>query len=422
LKKRIYGVAGYPILHSRSPEMFNDLFKDTENVYTRFSSSNPLEIIKMIKDIGITGLNVTTPLKDTMVKYLDYVSDDVVRTEAVNTIVCKDGALYGYNTDCDGVSGAILRKGIDINGKRSVVIGSGGAGRAAVCGLQDFGSKVYLTNRTGEKLEYYSKLLSCEVFKSGEVFNQIKQADIVVNTAPYTSVKPILDKMDRNQILLNADYKETSKVKSKLTLIDGLSWLLYQGASSYRIFFNREPNIKQMEVSIRTTKREERKTIVLIGYMGSGKSILGKNIGEVFKRLWIDSDDFIEHSSGVRIEDIFIQDGEVEFRRLEEKALIDLLRIKEPLVISVGGGAILSESNRMILKANATNIWLWCSNSKIEERLIKSKRPLIKKTSDIKKHYLNRVGFYSEVADMVISNTEDINEVVRRVKMELMWE
>jgi len=423
LKKKIYGVAGFPVLHSRSPEMFNRLFKNTENIYTRFSSNNPKEIIKIIKDLGISGLNITTPLKEVIIEYIDYSSDDVVRTKAVNTIVYRDGALYGYNTDPAGVSNSILKKGINVRGKKSVVIGSGGAGRAAVCGLQDLGSKVYLTNRTGKKLDYYSELLNCDYFKINEIQDQIKKADIVVNTAPFSLVKSVLKKMNGNQVLFNADYKEEIDIKLNPILIDGLSWLLYQGAYSYKIFFKEEPDLQQMEDSIRKVNREKnQKKIILMGFMGSGKSTLGRYLGKISGKKWIDSDNFIELLTGKKIEDIFYQDGEGKFRKIEEKVLVDLLRIKKYPIISVGGGAVINKLNRILFKSNAINIWVWCSVNKIEERLMSGKRPLITKKSDIKRYYSNRIGFYGEVADIVIPNTRDIKEVSKRIKMELDWE
>ncbi len=421
--KKIYGVAGSPILHSKSPDLFRPFLKKNKCIYTRFSTDKPEELIAMIKELNISGLNITTPLKEKMVDYLDYKSYEVVRTNAVNTILYKDGKLYGYNTDLIGVKESLSLAGTKPAGKLALVIGSGGAGRAAACTLVDSGADVFITNRSGKNLEKYSEVIGCKHIYNCDLEEQIKKSDIIVNTAPTNSVKNYLADLTSSQTLLNADYRNPLTIKEGPILIDGFFWLLFQGIASYRIFFKKEVDISKMSESLLSSlENKDPERIALIGFMGSGKSSIGKKLGEISGKLCVDLDKQIENEFGNTIEEIFAKDGEKVFRKIESQVLRKILNDEKYSIFSIGGGAVLERRNLNMLKKHALNVWLWSPQKYTEERLKKSPRPLIKKPADIEKIFSERIEYYGEAADIVFANMKDLESLAGRIKEEWQWE
>jgi len=108
--------------------------------------------------------------------------------------------------------------------------------------------------------------------------------------------------------------------------------------------------------------------ITLIGYRGSGKSSVARLLATALKLSWIDSDDVIEERSGRTIREIFAEDGEDEFRRIEQSVIHELTS-QESLLIAAGGGAILAEENRRCMKAAGPVVWLQASVANLAERI-----------------------------------------------------
>jgi len=129
-------VMGAPIAHSRSPYIFAELFKRyalRDAVYYQLYADGSASIPLLFDGLGLYGANVTSPLKGTAFASVNWVSGSAKALGAVNTIVNRDGALYGYNTDPIGVLGALRQLAIDPSGKRCYVLGAGGAAAAVVC-------------------------------------------------------------------------------------------------------------------------------------------------------------------------------------------------------------------------------------------------------------------------------------------------
>jgi len=416
----IYGVAGYPILHSKSPEMFNSVLAGNNRHYIRISSKNPREVLEIMKEMNISGLNITTPLKESILKYVDESSETVKEIGAVNTLINKDGEISGFNTDTVGVVNSFLAHGIKLKGKKIIVIGSGGAGRAAVYGLIDEGARVYLTNKSGKMLKEYSSRLKCGYFYENELVSKIKEADIIVNTAPVNLVKEALGTMNTGQVLLNADYRnsvELNKLNKSTRIIGGYSWLLYQGIASYKLFFNEDVDIKKMSQAIKKSKKKKSKLpISMIGFMGAGKSFIGELLAKQINRDFYDTDSLIKFKTNMSIANIFKEKGEVEFRNMESEILKKLTEKDKKSLISFGGGVILDEKNRSLLKARMLNIWLWTNRKITAQRILKSNRPLIKNNSDIEKLFKSRINYYADVSDMVVANIKNnSSELIKKI-------
>ena len=184
---KIFAVAGNPILHSRSPEIFraalNALGMDNY-YYLRFASSCAEEITQAMRDVLISGFNVTSPYKEEIVPLLDDVDDAARRIGAVNLIVNENGKLKGFNTDVTGAENAFLENGIILAGKKAVVLGAGGAAKAAVAALAAAGTDVVVINRTRKKAESIAETFTCKVAPIEDLEKEIEAADILVSCLP----------------------------------------------------------------------------------------------------------------------------------------------------------------------------------------------------------------------------------------------
>ncbi len=422
-RQRLYAVAGIPVHHSKSPDMFRQVIDAHNAVYTRISTDNAETLHKMIHGLGLSGLNITTPLKESMLRFIDKPSGEVERIQGVNTIISRQGQLFGYNTDPDGVVGALKASGAQLSGRLALVIGSGGAGRAAVVGLMDQGASVCLTNRSGKNLSMHADRLGCRYIKPAEFLNQIKEADIIVNTAEADLATEFLPLLKSGQYLLNADYKNRIPLQSEAVVVDGLAWLLHQGIAAYRIFFDEspDPDAFQMEQDLKSATEKDLDRISLVGFMGAGKSELARQLAGLSGRRWIDTDQCVERDSGRFITRIFKEDGEERFRTLESLALKNALK-EDNTVVSIGGGAVIQPGNRQLLIDRSFNLWIWSDMELISERIKQSPRPLIQQPSDIADRMKDRIRFYNEVADLIVPNNGSIEACVKHIKKELLWE
>ncbi|MCU7921953.1 MAG: shikimate kinase AroK [Candidatus Thiodiazotropha sp. (ex Dulcina madagascariensis)] len=161
--------------------------------------------------------------------------------------------------------------------------------------------------------------------------------------------------------------------------------------------------------------------LFLIGPMGAGKTTVGRQLAEHYRKQFIDSDQEIQHRTGVDIPTIFEFEGEAGFR-LREHAVIDELTERENIVLATGGGAILSEENRKLLSARGLVIYLHCSAEQQFERTHRDKnRPLLETPdplSKLKTLMAEREPLYRQTADLFVStegrNTQSVVQDIRQ--------
>src|ERR1700722_1890894 len=146
---KVYGVAGNPIRSSLSPIMMNTAFRrETVNaVYLALQANKLADLLKLVHEIPIQGLSVTMPLKQEIMAHLEKTDPLSAKIGACNTVLRQDGKLYGFNTDVAGITGPIEKR-ISLRGAKALVLGAGGAARAAVFGMRDKGAEVFILNRT----------------------------------------------------------------------------------------------------------------------------------------------------------------------------------------------------------------------------------------------------------------------------------
>lgn len=181
---RIYGVAGMPIAHSLSPLMHNTGFqaRGIDGVYLPLPCDSAAELVRLARELPLAGVSITMPLKQAILPLLDYLDPLVARIGACNTVVrTASGDLHGYNTDADSVT-APLEKRLSLQGARVLVLGAGGAARAAVFGLRDKGAEVWIHNRTPATAVALAAEAGAHVI--GELLPASVSFDVLVNATP----------------------------------------------------------------------------------------------------------------------------------------------------------------------------------------------------------------------------------------------
>jgi 3-dehydroquinate dehydratase/shikimate dehydrogenase len=253
---QVYGVAGDPILHSLSPVMMNAAFRrETVNaVYLGLHAKNLKDLLACVNDIPIRGISVTMPYKEDIVDALSN-SDPLTRQiGACNTVVrSQDGKLYGFNTDVAGIV-VPLEQRMGLAEKRILVIGAGGAARAAVFGLKSRNAEVFVTNRTPEKAQALARQAKAKYLKRADVAKQT--FDVIINATPLgmngNRQSPLEEKELNAQYVFDlvynpAETKLLKMAKAKgLHTIGGLEMFVQQGARQFEIWTGKPAPVAEM--------------------------------------------------------------------------------------------------------------------------------------------------------------------------------
>ncbi len=264
---QVYGVAGDPIAHSLSPVMMNAAFRrETVNaVYLALHAKSLKDLLACVHDIPIRGLSITMPYKQEMVAALEN-SDPLTRQiGACNTIVrAADGKLYGFNTDVAGII-APLEQRLRLAGARVLLVGAGGAARAAAFGLKAKGAEVFITNRTPEKGQSLARQAKAKYLKRAEIAKQ--EFDAIINATPVgmngNGQSPLEEKELNTKLVFDLVYTpaETKLLKMAaakgLQVIPGLEMFVQQGARQFEIWTGKPAPIAEMAYVV--TKALERR-------------------------------------------------------------------------------------------------------------------------------------------------------------------
>jgi shikimate dehydrogenase len=412
---KFFAVAGNPILHSRSPLIFQAALNALgmhNYYYLRFASSRVQEITQAMREIPISGFNVTSPFKEQVIPLLDDIDDGARKIGAVNLIVNENGKLKGFNTDVAGVENAFLENGVMLTGKNVVVLGAGGAAKAAVVALVAADANVVIINRTFKKAESLAEIFTCRAAPVEDMGKEIAEADILVSCLPVgTRVVPV-HALRQGLVILDANYGETTTlvsegVRNGCTIIDGREWLLHQGVKAFTYFTGmQKPPIEVMRKTLYDKKDFKKRNIALIGFMGAGKSTIGRHVAEKLKLPFIDIDNEIEKINNSSVKEIFERNGEEAFRKMEADE-IERVAGLPGWVISCGGGAVLNKDSMHYLREYCIVIWLWANIDTILKRTgDNGVRPLLKvkdKRLEIETLLTFRKPYYADASDFFIN-------------------
>lgn len=428
---QLFAVTGNPIIHSKSPGMFTSCFQkhNVDAAYFRLAATSAQQAIFMCKHMKLSGMNVTAPFKEKMLKLVDVVHDEAKIIGSINTIVVKNGMLHGHNTDYFGVTQSFADMGISVKGKSCVIIGAGGAGKAAAYGLQKEGAHLTIVNRTIEKAQKLAKKLSCNFAPLSEL-KQILASHTIIISALHQNINPIKKEwITKSHIIFDANYTTSELVQwgkeKKCTVVSAEQWLVNQAMLAYSLFFGYMPHKKSLENGLAmNTITKKSHTISTIGLMGAGKTSHGKILAEKLNYMFKDIDEAIIEKEQKSIVAIFNEHGEEYFRTLEMQELAQSFNSPKPHILSCGGGIVTHQKNRELLQKNSLVLWLFATPKAIIERVDISKRPLLQVKNPEKKLqelYEVRKGMYAKTADIVFSTEEEIklkntNQIIAELK------
>lgn len=402
------GLLGRTLKHSYSPQIHTYLgnypyvlFEKEQEALSDFFQNEPF-----------TGLNVTIPYKKDVIPFCKELTDCARKLGAVNTIVRqKDGTLIGHNTDYFGLYSTIERMRLNPNGKKALVLGSGGASVTAVAVLKEMGAHVVIISRSGEN--NYNNL------------HLHKDAAIIVNTTPVgmypnTGISPIdLDLFEhlegvldiiynpaRTQLLLDAE-------KRGILTENGL-WMLVAQAKESAEWFTGKKIPDDMIGYIHRKLRLQMENIILIGMPGCGKSTVGKLLAKELDKEFIDADSEIVKAAQMPIPELFEKYGEDVFRQWETKVLSEIGK-RSGLVIATGGGCVTREENYPLLHQNGTLYWI----QRDIGSLSLEGRPL-SKAGRLEQMYEIRRPMYERFSDFSITNDDTPERTVAKIMHRMM--
>lgn len=269
-KTKIAGIFGHPVEHSLSPAMHNAAFAhlNLDYCYVPFSVAPHLlkQAVESIRALDLAGVNVTVPHKENVLPFLDNVSEDASFIGAVNTIKNINGNLTGYNTDGQGFMQALAEQGIEVKGKRVLMVGAGGAARAVGHCLCKEASSLYLHNRgieRGGALKQHLNSISGNVLSVDDsaIMSRdfLSGMDIIVNATSLglKSDDPLplnASLLGDKHVVCDLIYKKTPLLleasKAGCRTMDGLGMLLWQGVLAFGIWTGVTPPVEVMREAL----------------------------------------------------------------------------------------------------------------------------------------------------------------------------
>lgn len=398
------GLLGEKLGHSYSPQI-HSMLADYE--YKLFEKS-PEELEDFLKSGEFDGLNVTIPYKKSVMPYCAELSPTAAQIGSVNTIVRRsDGSLYGDNTDAFGFENLIVHNGIEVKGKKALVLGTGGASVTAQAVLKNLGaSEVVVISRRGEdNYENIAKHADAEIIANttpvGMYPNNGKAA---VDLAQFPKLSGVLDVVynpARTALLLQAE-------KLCIPCAGGLYMLVSQAKRSCELFTGK--SIPDSEIDrIERILSHQMQNIVIIGMPGSGKTAVSTMLAERLGRKIFDTDTIVSEKAGMTIPEIFAAQGEAGFRKLETEATAEVGKLSGN-IISTGGGVVTVADNYELLHQNGVIVWIERDTNK----LARDGRP-ISLSSDLNELYAARLPLYERFADIKADNNGDINDTVNAI-------
>ncbi len=237
-----YAVFGNPVLHSKSPQLFGPLLEAGKEHYARIRAQSAEDLVRIVRLLDIKGASITSPFKETILPLLDNITLEARHVRAANCLRQRNGLIEGHNSDHYGVCRALEESGLSLKGSRILVLGAGGAARAAVYGLVRAGAKLSISNRT---LSRAKELAS--VFGAGVIpwthSRPLPRFDAVVSALLPEGIPPYIDTL-RYDILLDALYKpsamSTHTRERGIPLIGGERWLIHQGVEAAAFYIGKK--------------------------------------------------------------------------------------------------------------------------------------------------------------------------------------
>lgn len=391
---------GKKLGHSYSPFIHSFFGYDYQNVEVEED-----RIESLLKNSDFNAFNVTVPYKKIVMQFVE-MDDLAKRLGAVNTIVKKDGKLFGFNTDYYGFKYLVESNGVDVKNKKVLVLGTGGASAVASAYMNDNGANVIVVGRTSENNysnidRHYDAKIIINTTPVGMFPDNLKSPLDLSNFKKLEFVGDLIYNPFKTAILLQA---ERMGIKTE----NGLSMLVYQAIRASYHFTG--VDFSSLFGEIYSTLSLKARNIALIGMPSSGKSTIGRQLAKAMNREFIDLDEEIVKRENCDIPTIFEKKGEEYFRKVENELLNEFSKLGDK-VISLGGGASMHPNARDQLKQNSIVVYLKRSAISTKGRPLLAKNGLeaFKKLEQI------RTPVYKSLADFEIENDGKISDTVNKI-------
>ena len=392
----IYGLIGEHLGHSFSAEIHARLGAEPYEL----RELSPEEVSAFLRREEFRGINVTIPYKQTVMPYLDGISGTAREIGAVNTIVRRNGKLFGENTDAAGLTMLLRKIGAEPAGKKVLILGTGGTSRTAAYAARKMGARevIRVSRSAREGAVTYAEAA-------------LKHADarILINTTPcgmyprtgdcpvdlglYPELEAVADAVYnplRTNLVLEAR-------RRGIPAEGGLFMLTAQAVRAAELFRDTAYPPETAENIYRELLREK-ENMVLIGMPGSGKSTVSGALRRRTGRPSVDTDALIEERTGKTIPEIFREDGEKAFRDAESEVIAEV-SARGGQIIATGGGAVLRPENVRALKRNGRLILL----ERPADALVPTgDRPLADTREKMDRLFLEREPIYRAAADCTV--------------------
>ena len=427
-----FGLIGHPVGHTMSPFLHSRLFALCGIRASYCAEDVPPEELAaaLPRLLFFDGFNLTIPHKQAIIPLLDGLDEKAARFGSVNTVRVENGRMTGFTTDGEGFRRALEAAGAPLCGKIAV-LGAGGAARAIAFETALAGSGTpagcEITVATREHSAPAAEKLCADVrreipgarIKSCLISGLRGSRDLLVNATPL-GMFPHLegcaageDAVSGSACVFDAVYNpaETALLRLAKRLgkkaVGGMGMLVFQAAAAEEIWFGSrfaDADLLKLCGEAELERRKKFGGVVLCGFMGSGKTTVGRLLAERTGRTFVDMDRWIEEKQGEPIARIFAQKGEPFFRGLEKSAVRELAA-QPGLVLAAGGGTLMDKENAAALRANGIVVFLDASLPAVEGRLRgDSSRPLLRGEGRgaLEALYAARRETYLAVSDLTV--------------------
>ncbi len=444
-KKTTYALFGWPLGHTMSPELHAQLFEasgqDAEYIGVAVPPDDLAEAFDLAKE-KLSGINCTIPHKKAVIELLDKVDTAARDLHSVNTVAFRGGKAIGYNTDILGFAESLTRDEVSLKGKKVLLLGYGGAASVMAYHCAREGAHLTITGRNLEKASVLQQQITDSVPHAHvSVFSRRhipRDIQIVLNSTPVgmfpkENLAPLHYLPHKTEYVFDAIYNPPVTATMRLAnprktkTRDGLYMLVMQAAHAQTIWSGVTFEPQACEAILRRTygkmavkrlhEKHNRRNIVLCGFMGSGKTTIGRKLARVTGLDFVDADQYLEEKEGKKISEIFSEKGEAYFRDRETAYIRELSR-RDGIVLSLGGGAVLRPENVSAVKQTGLLIHLDTPFYRILKNLSYSNnRPLLDKPdkqAETRRLYNARKAIYHRVSDVSVRSPK-LGEVLDKV-------
>ena len=392
-----YGLIGEHLGHSYSCEIHENI----ADYKYELKELAPDELDAFLTEKDFIGINVTIPYKQAVIPYLDEISDRAKAIGAVNTIVNRNGRLFGDNTDFAGMDALLKFIGINASGKKALILGTGGTSKTAKAVLEKNGAaEIYKVSRSGSEgaLTY------------DEAIKEHSDAQIIINTTPAgmypkTEGCPIdIRKFEKLEGVLDAVYNPLrsnfvlNAKESGIPAEGGLYMLSAQAVYASAVFLDKELDESLIEKAYRNV-RGAKQNVVMVGMPTSGKTTVGRIIAEKLGKEFCDTDALFAEKAGMTANEYIRANGEAAFRALESKVVAETAAAGGK-VIATGGGVVLKAENVRALKRNGCIVFI---DRSLENLQALSDRPLSSDKNALTEMFEYRHPIYINSADISVN-------------------